>query len=155
MGASMEIFELKSSGPEPVAEIALDYGELTGFYIREKEVPNLIDEIPVLAVVATQASSQSIIEGIGELKVKESNRVQVLLDGLKAMGADIEEIGSKLIIRPSKLHGAVVDSHNDHRMAMTFAVAALVADGKTEICGFDSIEISYPGFLEALKSLMP
>ncbi len=155
MGASMEIFELKSSGPEPVAEIALDYGELTGFYIREKEVPNLIDEIPVLAVVATQASSQSIIEGIGELKVKESNRVQVLLEGLKAMGADIEEIGSKLIIRPSKLHGAVVDSHNDHRMAMTFAVAALVADGKTEICGFDSIEISYPGFLEALKSLMP
>jgi len=154
MGALMEIFELKSSGPEPVAEIALDYGELTGFYIREKEVPNLIDEIPVLAVIATQATSQSVIEGIDELKVKESNRVQVLLEGLKAMGADIEEIGSKLIIKPSKLHGAAVDSHNDHRMAMSFAVAALIADGKTDISGFDSIDISYPGFTETLMSLM-
>ena len=89
-----------------------------------------------------------------ELKVKESNRIAIMVENLRAMGADVEETEDGMIIHGGKpLHGAVVDSHKDHRIAMTFAVAALAADGETEIIDADCVDISYPAFYEELEKL--
>jgi 3-phosphoshikimate 1-carboxyvinyltransferase len=114
----------------------------------------MIDELPVLAVAATQMPGRSVIEGAGELRVKESNRIVAMEQGLAAMGADITATDDGWVINgPRELEGTRVNAFGDHRVAMALAVAGLIAEGKTEIDGAECVEISYPEFFEHLEYL--
>jgi 3-phosphoshikimate 1-carboxyvinyltransferase len=114
----------------------------------------MIDELPVLAVAATQIPGRSVISGASELRVKESNRIAAMEEGLAAMGADITAVDDGWVINgPRYLEGARVSSHGDHRVAMALAVAGLMADGKTEIDGAECVAISYPDFFDHLEYL--
>jgi 3-phosphoshikimate 1-carboxyvinyltransferase len=115
----------------------------------------MIDELPVLAVAATQAVGTSVIAGAAELRVKESDRLYAMEAGLRAMGADITASEDGWVINgPRDLEGARVDPEGDHRVAMALAIAGLIADGKTEIEGAECVDISYPGFFDDLESLV-
>jgi 3-phosphoshikimate 1-carboxyvinyltransferase len=140
---------------EPVADLEVrSAGELRAFRVERGMAAGMIDELPVLAVAATQAAGTSVIAGAGELRVKESDRLAALEAGLTEMGADITVQDDGWIIKgPRRLEGARVDSAGDHRVAMALAVAALVADGKTEIDGAECVEISYPSFFDHLEYL--
>ena len=117
-------------------------------------IPRLIDEVPLLAVAATQAEGVAIIRDAAELRVKESDRLAAMAEGLAAMSARIEELPDGLIITgPSSLRGATVSSHGDHRVAMALAIAGLVAEGETVIEDTDCIATSFPGFAERLRGL--
>jgi 3-phosphoshikimate 1-carboxyvinyltransferase len=114
----------------------------------------MIDELPVLAVLASQLPGTSRITGAAELRVKESDRITAMTEGLAAMGADITALDDGWVINgPRPLEGARVHSHRDHRIAMALAVAGLLADGTTEIEDADCVEISYPGFFDQVESL--
>jgi 3-phosphoshikimate 1-carboxyvinyltransferase len=113
-----------------------------------------IDEIPALLVLATQAEGVSTIEGAGELRVKESDRIATMAEGLRRMGAIVEERPDGVSIKgPTALRGATVESHGDHRVAMALAVAALVASSPTTIEGADCVAVSYPSFFAQLQEL--
>ena len=114
----------------------------------------MIDEIPIIAILAACAEGTTIIRNAEELKVKESNRLRIMVDELTAMGCDIEETEDGMIIHGGKpLHGAVIDSRLDHRIAMSFAVAGLAAEGTTQLLRADCVNISYPNFYEELAKL--
>jgi 3-phosphoshikimate 1-carboxyvinyltransferase len=140
---------------ELVADLEIRHaGQRRPFKIDAELAAQMIDELPVLAVAATQAVGQSVIEGAGELRVKESDRLRAMEEGLSAMGADIVATEDGWVINgPRILEGAKVDSYGDHRIAMALAVAGLVADGKTEIDGAECVDISYPSFFDDLESL--
>jgi 3-phosphoshikimate 1-carboxyvinyltransferase len=124
---------------------------LRGTEIGPSEIPSLLDEVPILAVVATQAAGETRLTGARELRVKESDRLRQLVLGLRAMGVDIDELDDGLVLRgPAPLHGAAIDAAQDHRIAMAFAIAGLVADRETEIEGAEWADISYPGFFRSL-----
>ncbi len=132
----------------------LETGEPQPFNVDAIVAPRMIDELPVLAVAATQAIGTSVIAGAGELRIKESDRLAAIEGGLRAMGADITATEDGWVIKgPRHLEGARVDSAGDHRVAMALAVAGLVADGTTEIEGAECVDISYPGFFDDLESL--
>lgn len=117
-------------------------------------IPTLIDELPVVAALACFARGTTVIRDAQELKVKESNRIDVMVNNLRAMGAHIEGTDDGMIIEGGyPLHGAIIDSHLDHRIAMTFAITALASDGETSIKGADCVKISYPGFYKDLTRL--
>lgn len=117
-------------------------------------IPTLIDELPMIAAMACTAQGETVIKDAAELKVKESNRIAIMAESLNAMGADVTETEDGMIIRGGRpLHGAEIDSHLDHRIAMTFAVTALCADGLTTIRDAQCVNISYPGFYRDLKKL--
>lgn len=147
MGANLELLNTRTQCGEPVADILVKHSELNGTVIEGDLIPTLIDELPVIAVMAACANGETIIRNAEELKVKESNRLEIIVHHLSEMGCDITGTEDGMIIRGGKpLHGAVLDSHLDHRIAMSFAVAGLVADGETEITNADCVNISYPGF---------
>jgi 3-phosphoshikimate 1-carboxyvinyltransferase len=136
------------AGPEPAADLEVGAGSaVRPFRIGGAGAAELIDELPVLAVAATQVPGTSEIRGAGELRVKESDRIAALAAGLRQMGAELEELEDGLRVRgPRPLVGARVDSRGDHRIAMALAVAGMLADGVTEIAGAESVAISDPGF---------
>jgi 3-phosphoshikimate 1-carboxyvinyltransferase len=140
---------------EPVVDLEVTpAGELRPLRVERGMAAEMIDELPVLAVAATQIAGTSVISGAGELRVKESDRLSAIEAGLTAMGADIVTRDDGWIINgPRRLEGARVDSAGDHRVAMALAVAALIADGKTEIEGAECVEISYPDFFDQLEYL--
>ena len=151
MGANLELLNTRTQCGEPVADILVKHSELNGTVIEGDLIPTLIDELPVIAVMAACANGETIIRNAEELKVKESNRLEIIIHHLSEMGCDITGTEDGMIIRGGKpLHGAVLDSHLDHRIAMSFAVAGLVADGETEITNADCVNISYPGFYRDL-----
>lgn len=151
MGANLELLNTRTQCGEPVADILVKHSELNGTVIEGDLIPTLIDELPVIAVMAACANEETIIRNAEELKVKESNRLEIIVHHLSEMGCDITGTEDGMIIRGGKpLHGAVLDSHLDHRIAMSFAVAGLVADGETEITNADCVNISYPGFYRDL-----
>ena len=151
MGADLELLNTRTQCGEPVADILVKHSELNGTVIEGDLIPTLIDELPVIAVMAACANGETIIRNAEELKVKESNRLEIIVHHLSEMGCDITGTEDGMIIRGGKpLHGAVLDSHLDHRIAMSFAVAGLVADGETEITNADCVNISYPGFYRDL-----
>lgn len=156
MGARITLKDLPAMGNEPVGTVVVRSAEeLTGVTVTSEMVPTLIDEIPVLALVATQAEGVTRFEGIGELRVKESDRLQAVREGIQALGAHVESGDDWLEVRgPRELTGATLDSGGDHRLAMTWAVAGLVASGETTVTGFDAVEVSYPRFVEDLRVLM-
>lgn len=154
MGADIELLNLTDIEGEPAADILVRHGSLHGTTIEGGIIPTLIDELPVIAAMACFAEGDTVIKDAAELKVKESNRIAVMVESLQAMGADVTETEDGMIIRGGQpLKGAVINSHRDHRIAMTFAVAGLCADGVTQIVDADCVNISYPGFYGDLKRL--
>lgn len=141
---------------EPVADLIVEPpAALKPFQIRGDLVPRLVDEIPILAVLATQCDGETIIRDAADLRVKESDRLRAMASGLAAMGANIEETDDGLIVRgPTKLTGTVIEASGDHRIAMSFAIAGLIADGTTEIVGTETIATSYPNFETDLHDLI-
>lgn len=150
MGGDISFDNVESRG-EPTADITVKTSSLKGCIIEGEMIPRLIDEIPAIAVLACFAEGETIIRDAEELKVKESNRIDVMVENLSKMGADITATDDGMIINGGKtLHGAVVDSHLDHRIAMSFAIAGLNAYGDTEIIGSECVNISYPSFYKDL-----
>lgn len=153
MGADITLENIRTIG-EPTADLVVKQSHLRGTVIEGSVIPKLIDEIPVIAILACFAEGTTVIRDATELKVKESNRIDVMVKNLRAMGADIEGTDDGMIIRGGRpLHGAVIDSCLDHRIAMSFAIAGLNADGDTEILGSECVDISYPTFYEDLRGL--
>ncbi len=144
----------ESGGPEMVADFALRTQQLKAFEIKKEELPTLIDEIPILTVLATQAKGTSVIHDADELRVKETDRIHSMVSQLSKMGAKIKAEGSTIIIEgPTALHGARVDSFKDHRTAMALIVAGLLADGETWVQDVDCINTSFPDFFQLLKKV--
>ena len=156
MGGDITILNEKNSGGEPTCDLLVRSSSLKGVTIGGEIIPTLIDEIPMIAVMACFAEGITTIKDAQELKVKESNRIDTVVTNLKAMGAHIEATDDGMIIDGGyPLHGAVIDSHLDHRIAMSFAIGALGADGETRIEGADCVKISYPEFYQTLEKLIP
>jgi 3-phosphoshikimate 1-carboxyvinyltransferase len=155
MGAEIDISNIRNLTGEPVADIhCKGVSELRAVQITKKSIPALIDEFPILCVAATQASGTTTIRGAEELRVKESDRIKSMATELRKMGAEIEEFEDGLSITGRReLKGAEVESYRDHRIAMSLAIAGLIADGPTIINGVSSVNISFPGFFELLRGL--
>ena len=154
MGGDITILNKKVSGGEPTCDLLVRTSTLKGVTVGGDIIPTLIDEIPMIAVLACFAEGTTIIKDAQELKVKESNRIDTVVTNLKAMGAHIEATDDGMMIDGGyPLHGAVIDSHLDHRIAMSFAIGALCADGETTIEGAECVKISYPKFYETLDTL--
>jgi 3-phosphoshikimate 1-carboxyvinyltransferase len=153
MGAHMSEIEHSSAG-EPIGNIEIHGAPLTATTILEEEVPNLIDEIPVIAVAAALAQGRTIIRNARELRVKETDRIATVVNGLRAMGAEVDEFEDGMEIQGGKpLTGAVIDSFGDHRIAMAFAIAGLFAKGETLIQNTECVNTSYPGFSHHLDAI--
>jgi 3-phosphoshikimate 1-carboxyvinyltransferase len=154
MGGNISLENVREVCGEPVADIVVRHSSLHGTVIEGEIIPTLIDELPVIAVMAAFANGQTIIRDAAELKVKESDRIAVMAENLGAMGVDVTPTEDGMIINGGKVPmGARIESHLDHRIAMSFAVAALASDGETEIIGSDCVNISYPTFYEDLFKL--
>ncbi len=158
MGGNITLLNERQEGEEPVADLHVTYSPLRGTAVEGEIIPALIDELPILAVMAASAEGTTVIRDAAELKVKESNRIDVMAENLSAMGCDITATEDGLIIhgkRPEEkpLQGAVIHAHGDHRIAMSFAVASLIAEGETNITDSECVVISYPGFYEDLRKL--
>ena len=154
MGADITRLNERSDSGEPTADLLVRHSSLKGTVIEGDLIPTLIDELPVIAVMAALAKGTTVIRDAAELKVKESDRIQVMTENLTRMGARVEATEDGMIIHGgSSLQGAIIDSHQDHRVAMSFAVAALAAEGETEIRDAECVSISYPGFYQDLASL--
>lgn len=153
MGADITLLNESTEG-EPTADLLIRTSSLKGTTIEGSIIPTLIDEIPMIAVMAAFAEGTTIIRDAQELKVKESDRIAVMVDNLRRMGADIEGTDDGMIIHGGRpLHGAVIDPHLDHRIAMSFAVAGTICDGTVEILNGECVNISYPEFYHDLYSL--
>lgn len=154
MGANIKLENVTNQGGEPVADIVVSHSDLHGIEIGGDIIPTLIDEIPIIAVLACFAKGKTVIKDASELKVKESNRIDVMVENLSKMGADIKATDDGMIINGGKpLHGAVIESKMDHRIAMAFAVASLMAEGETTINNAECVDISYPNFYTDLSNL--
>ncbi|NLK27882.1 MAG: 3-phosphoshikimate 1-carboxyvinyltransferase [Clostridiales bacterium] len=154
MGGKIRLENVQDKGGEPTADIIVKHSELNGIEIGGSIIPTLIDEIPVIAVLACFAKGKTVIRDAAELKVKESNRIDVMVENLAKMGADITATEDGMIIHGGKsLHGASIQSKFDHRIAMSFAVASLMAEGETIIHDAECVDISYPNFYSDLNKL--
>lgn len=154
MGADISVTNARTINGEPVGDITVKSSELNAAVIEGDIIPKLIDEIPVIAVAAAMAEGTTIIKDAQELKVKESNRIKTTADELSKFGIDITETDDGLIIKgKTSLKGSVTESHNDHRIAMACAIAALAAEGQSTINGSDCVDISFPGFFKMLEAL--
>jgi len=156
MGVEVEMIpdEGGDFGAELAGSLRVVQRPIEGVLVDSAEVPFLIDELPLVGLLATQAQGVTEVRGAAELRVKESDRIHGLVVGLRALGATVEEKSDGFLVDgPSSLSGAVCDSQSDHRLAMTFAIAGLVAEGRTEILGAEYIPDSFPGFFECLGSI--
>ncbi|WP_287152740.1 3-phosphoshikimate 1-carboxyvinyltransferase [Candidatus Solincola tengchongensis] len=139
---------------EPRGDLEAGSASLRGVEVEGWRIPALIDEVPLLAVLGCRARGETVVRGAGELRVKESDRIAAVCGELRKMGASIEELPDGFVVHgPVNLRGANVDSHGDHRIAMSLAVAALCAEGETVISGWECVDISFPGFLDTLRYL--
>jgi 3-phosphoshikimate 1-carboxyvinyltransferase len=158
-GAQIETSDLRSERNEPVGTIHVTGGLESAPRDEDRTlsgsmIPSLIDELPLLAVVGTQIAGGIQIRDAEELRLKESDRLQATAQNLRAMGAEVEEFDDGIAVDgPTELRGASVDSYGDHRIAMAFSVAALLARGETDIKGFECVAISFPEFYELLEAL--
>ena len=154
MGGNIELTNERTVCGEPVADILVRSSRLHGVVIKGAIIPKLIDEIPVIAAAACYASGETVIADAAELRVKESDRIKTMAAELGRMGATVIQTDDGMIILGGiPLHGAVCESYNDHRVAMSVAVAALGAKGETQIKDCGCVDISFPGYFDALKSL--
>ncbi len=145
---------IDESGAEPMGSIEITGGLLKATEIGGKEIPSLIDEIPIIAVAAALAQGTTVIKDAQELRVKESDRISAVAENLRRMGVPVEEFADGMEITGGEtLKGAEINSLGDHRIAMSFAIAGLFAEGETVIKGVECIETSYPGFIRELEQL--
>ncbi|MGE7673723.1 3-phosphoshikimate 1-carboxyvinyltransferase [Lysinibacillus sp. NPDC094403] len=154
MGASITVMPNEDSQSEPTATITIETSTLEGTTIEGDIIPRLIDEIPILALLATQANGKTIIKDAEELKVKETDRITAVVDELKKIGAHIEATEDGMIIEgPTPLRGASLQTYGDHRIGMMGAVAALITDGTVTLDDAECIAVSYPSFFEHIEEV--
>ena len=153
MGADIEVSNERFIGGEPVADLRVRSAKLKGIQIPEDQVPLAIDEFPALFVAAACAEGETVLTGAEELRVKESDRIQVMADGLIALGVDAKPTPDGIVIQGGSIGGGSVDSHGDHRIAMSFAMAALRATGDISIDDCANVNTSFPGFVELAASV--
>ncbi len=155
MGADIVVENQREVSGEPVADVVVRAGNLKGIEVRGDRVPRMIDEFPILAVVASQAEGTTMVGDAAELRVKETDRIANIAVELRKLGARIEERPDGFVVEgPTPLVGTQVNSHGDHRLAMSLAIAGLVAEGKTTVEGAECIADSFPGFEKTLRALM-
>jgi 3-phosphoshikimate 1-carboxyvinyltransferase len=154
MGVNVIIENLREEGNEPVADVTVHTSELRGVEVSGHTVVRMIDEFPAFAVAATQAVGTTVVRDAAELRVKETDRIAAIVAGLRALGASIDPLPDGFRVEgPTPLHGAVVDSLGDHRLAMALAVAGLVAEGEVVVERAECIADSFPGFVESIQGL--
>ncbi|MDM5316286.1 3-phosphoshikimate 1-carboxyvinyltransferase [Fictibacillus sp. b24] len=154
MGANVTYENINEEASEPYGDLIIKTSSLKGTIIEGNLIPRLIDEIPIIALAATQAEGQTIIRDAHELKVKETDRIETVVNELKKMGADIEATEDGMIINgKTALHGASVQSYGDHRIGMMLSIASCISEGETKLTNSEAIAVSYPSFFEQLKSL--
>ncbi|MBI5563427.1 MAG: 3-phosphoshikimate 1-carboxyvinyltransferase [Chloroflexi bacterium] len=154
MGATIRLENPREINGEPIADMAIKTSDLRGISVDGDWVVRMIDEFPIFALLATQAQGETLVRDAEELRVKESDRIASLALELRKLGAQIEERPDGFCIEgPTRLHGAVVDSHGDHRLAMSLAVAGLIADGETTITNAEAYRESFPNFVTLMRDL--
>lgn len=154
MGAKIGVEDMRLMGGEPVADLVVRAGELRGVEVGGALIPRLMDELPVLAVAATQAQGLTVVRDAAELRVKESDRISTTVAELRRLGARVEALPDGFIIEgPAPLRGFAVESHGDHRLAMALTIAGLAAEGETLVRDTACISDSFPGFSELLASV--
>jgi 3-phosphoshikimate 1-carboxyvinyltransferase len=152
MGAEIETTVTSGADAEPSGRIVARSSQLRGLNVPASEVPAIVDELPILAVAAAFASGRFEVRGASELRVKESDRIKAMVEGLRAMGGSIEELEDGFSVEGGRpLAGTAVESHGDHRIAMALSIAALGASGETEVNGAEVVSISLPGFFTELN----
>ncbi len=153
MGASIEVLNQREVGGEPVADLHVKYSPLKGIDIPEELVPLAIDEFPVLFVAAAVAEGQTRLSGAEELRVKESDRIQVMADGLQILGVNAQPTADGMVIQGGSIGGGVVTSHGDHRIAMSFSIAGLRAQAPITVLDCENVNTSFPEFKDLVKTL--
>jgi len=153
LGAEVDVRQTGEDAGEPVGAVTVRGQRLRGVRIGGSLIPRVIDELPVLCVIATAAEGETVISDAAELRVKESDRIAVIARGLRALGGEVEERPDGLTVYGSRLHGGRVGSAGDHRIAMAFAVAGLLAGGPVTVEGAESIKVSFPEFGRVLQEV--
>jgi 3-phosphoshikimate 1-carboxyvinyltransferase len=154
MGADISVKNERNKNYEPTADLIIKGKELKGITISGDIIPKVIDELPIIAVAATQAVGTTVIKDAHELRVKETDRIYAITAGLKKMGANIEEKEDGLIIEgPIKLKGNICESFDDHRIGMALAIAGVIAEEKTTLLESECIDISFPEFTSILRRI--
>ena len=152
MGASITTENERAVGDEPVGDLVVRPARLVASAIDPAEIPSLVDELPALAIAQAAAQGASTVRGAGELRVKESDRISAVVEGLRTIGGPAEEAADGWTVEGGPLPGGDVESHGDHRLAMAFGVASLHATGPLRVFGAEMIDTSYPGFYHAFKN---
>jgi 3-phosphoshikimate 1-carboxyvinyltransferase len=152
MGADISVLNPREIGGEPVADLHVRYAPLHGIDIPEDEVPLAIDEFPVLFIAAACATGTTILRGASELRVKESDRIAAMAEGLSTLGIKNEPTPDGIVIEGGKLEGGSINTFHDHRIAMAFAIAGLRASAEIEVLDCDHVATSFPGFAELISS---
>lgn len=157
MGARIAVYNRRLMGGEPAGEIEMRTSELVGATVLAAEVPLLIDELPLLALAACHARGETIVRGAGELRLKESDRIEGVVEALKPIGGHIRATRDGFRVRgvPTRLRGGIVDSLGDHRLAMIGAVAGVSSQEGVELRGSDAVRVSFPGFFDVLAQIAP
>ena len=154
MGGDITLLNERTEGGEKMADILVRTSRLHGTTIKGDIIPTLIDEIPVIAVMAAVADGTTVIKDAAELKVKETDRIETICDNLKAMGCNVTPTDDGMIIVGGTLKGAMIHTLLDHRIAMAFSIAALVAEGNTKILDSKCVDVSYPSFYDTFEELL-
>jgi 3-phosphoshikimate 1-carboxyvinyltransferase len=153
MGADLTISNERMAGSEPIGDVTVRSSRLRGIEIGGPIIPRLIDEIPVLAIAAACATGDTLVRDAQELRAKETDRIATVADGLDAMGVTVEPTSDGMGISGGRLRGATLASHDDHRLAMAWAIAGLVATNETIVTNAEAVDVSYPGFWETLQQI--
>jgi 3-phosphoshikimate 1-carboxyvinyltransferase len=155
MGARVSIYNRRPIGGEPAGDVELRSSDLVGTTITEAEVPSLIDELPILAVAACHAHGDTVVRGAGELRAKESDRIETVVAELRRVGGHVRATPDGFRVRgvPARLRGGIVDSHGDHRLAMLGAIVGVASREGVELRGGDAAAVSFPGFFDVLQQL--
>lgn len=155
MGARVSVFNRRRAGREPVGDVQVQAGELVATRVRAEEVPALVDELPLVALLASHARGETVVSGAAELRVKESDRIEAVTDALRATGAHVRSHADGWTVRgvPARLRGGRIDSRGDHRIAMLGAVAGLASREGVEIGGAEAVAVSFPGFYELVEAV--
>lgn len=157
MGARIAIYNRRGIGGEPAGDVEVRASDLVGATVSADEVPALIDELPLLAVAASHARGETVVRGAGELRVKESNRLEALVEELRRLGGHVRATADGFRVRgvPARLRGGVVDARGDHRLAMLGAVAGVASREGVELRGAEAVDVSFPGFFDVLEQVGP
>jgi 5-enolpyruvylshikimate-3-phosphate synthase len=146
MGADIELLNPRLAGGEPVADLRVRHAPLHGIHIPEALVPLAIDEFPALFIAAACAEGETVLTGAEELRVKESDRIQVMADGLTTLGISAQPTADGIVIQGGAINAGTIITHGDHRIAMSFAIAGLRASGRIQIQDCANVNTSFPGF---------